>query len=429
MNSNRCARNGITVALALSATILSAGCSSQTSTKAEGIRPVKTIVVASGGEPHVRTFPGKVEASQKVELAFQVSGLLDKLPVKEGQKVAKGEVVAQLRQDEFKARLKALQGQLDQARAALRGLKAGERPEQQLRLEAQLRAANAKLANARADFSRAETLIRSRAIARADFDAFQAAYRVAQEEQEAARHLLEKGTMAREEDIEAKEAAVRGLAGQVVEANTQLADSTLLAPYDGVIARRFVEEKQSIRAKDPVIKFQDVDEIIVALDVPETFMAADLRAADIDRILAEFSGAPGSVFPVHIKEVAQVADPVTQTFKVRTATKAPDNVRLLPGMTATVTFTYHRAGILGDRILVPISSVYKDASGAQVVWIIGSDQSVSRRPVKIGEASGGRIEIADGLQPGDRVAVAGVPYLREGMKVRDLGDALGGGLP
>jgi multidrug efflux pump subunit AcrA (membrane-fusion protein) len=58
-------------------------------------------------------FPGKAEASKKVELAFQVSGLLVKLPVKEGQKVTKGELIAQLRQDEFQARLKALQGQLE----------------------------------------------------------------------------------------------------------------------------------------------------------------------------------------------------------------------------------------------------------------------------------------------------------------------------
>jgi multidrug efflux pump subunit AcrA (membrane-fusion protein) len=78
------------------------------------------MVVTAGGESHVRTFPGKVEASKRVELAFQVPGLLVKLPVKEGQRVAKGDVIAQLRQDEFQARLKAVQGQLDQARAALR---------------------------------------------------------------------------------------------------------------------------------------------------------------------------------------------------------------------------------------------------------------------------------------------------------------------
>jgi membrane fusion protein, multidrug efflux system len=165
----------------------------------------------------------------------------------------------------------------------------------------------------------------------------------------------------------------------------------------------------------------------IAVDVPETVMIAALRSADIVHMNAEISGAPGLEFPVRIREVAQVADPITQTFQVRAAMKSPPGMNLLPGMTARVTLTYHRASILGDRILVPISAVFKEATGEQVAWVVGPDQTVSRRPVKIGEATGDRIEIVEGLQPGDRIAVAGVRFLREGMQVRDLGDALGGG--
>ena len=431
------------------------------------------MVVVPGGETHVRSFPGKVEASKKVELAFQASGLLVKLPVKEGQRVARGEVIAQLRQDEFKARLKTLQGQLDQARAGLTALRAGDRPEQQLRLEAQVRAAEAKLAHARTDVDRYARLVRSNAISRVEFEHAQTTFRVAQEEYTAARQTLEKGTIAREEDIEAKEAEVRGLEGRVVEANIHLHDSTLHAPYDGVIAQRFVEENQNVTARQAIVKFQDVDEIDVAVDVPETVMASDLRSADIVKLLAEFSGAPGLQFPVEIREIAQRADPTTQTFRVRVAMKVPrgqahlvpqalaslaavptgvgaplwppavlalrvatldaitlqvpPEVNLLPGMTATVTLTYRRAAILGSRILVPISAVLKDSTGEQVAWVVGSEDTVTRRPVKLGQATGGQIEIREGLQPGDRVVVAGVTFLREGMQVRDLSDALGGG--
>jgi len=87
--------------VALSACCLTAGCSRPIETRSEVARPVKTMVVAAGSQPLVRTFPGKVEASKTAELAFQVSGLLVKLPVKEGQRIAKGGLVAQLRQDEF----------------------------------------------------------------------------------------------------------------------------------------------------------------------------------------------------------------------------------------------------------------------------------------------------------------------------------------
>ena len=382
------------------------------------------MVVAAGEDSHVRTFPGRVEASNKVELAFQVPGLLVSLPIRAGQNIAKNDVIAQLRQDEFQARLKALQGQLDAARADLQALRAGVRPEERLRLEAQVRAANAELVNARTQFGRTSQLVRNRAIPRVEHDRAETSYHVAQENYKAARQTLEQGTIAREEEIWAKEAEVRGLENRVVEANLQLEDSTLRAPYDGVIAQRFVEEGQNIRANDRVVMFQDINEIEIAVDIPETVMAADIRSADILQMVAEFSAAPGLQFPGHIKEVAQRADPVTQTFTVRVALKAPPDLNLLPGMTATVTMTYRRASVLGGRILVPIAAVFQESAGTQVAWIIGPDGKVVRSPVKLGAVTGGSIEILEGLQPGDRIAVAGVSFLRDGMKVRDMGDTL-----
>jgi multidrug efflux pump subunit AcrA (membrane-fusion protein) len=376
----------------------------------------------------VRTFPGKVEASKQVELTFQVPGLLVSLPVREGQKVVQNDVIAQLRQEDFQARLAALRGQLDRAHADLQAARAGVRPEERQRLEAQVRSAEASLVNARTEYGRARQLLNSRTISRVEFDRSETTYRVAQENFEAARQTLDQSAVGREEDILAREAEVRGLEGRVVEANLQLADSTLRAPYDGVIAQRFVEQGQNVRAKQPVVKFQDIAEIDIAADIPERVMA-EIRSADIVGLVAEFSALPGRQFPVHIKEVAQRADPVTQTFTIRVAMLVPEGVNLLPGMTATVAMTYRRASILGGRILVPIAAIFEAGPGQQAAWVLGPDQTVARRAVKTGEATGGRIEIVDGLQPGDRIAVAGVTFLREGMKVRDLGDALGGSQP
>lgn len=406
---------------------LAAGCTEPPPPPAESVRPVKTLVVTVGEETRQRTFPGRVEASRRVELAFQVPGVLAKLPVKEGQRVAAGDLIAQLRQDEFQARLNALQAELDQARAALAALRAGERPEEQLRRESQVRQAAARLANARADFDRASRLIDSRAISRAEFDQMETNYRVAAEEQKSAVQMAEQATIARDEDILGKEAAVRGLEARVVEANIQLHDSTILAPYDGVIASRLVEEGQNVRAKDPIVRFQDVDEIEVIVDVPESVMVSDIQRADIVDMQAMLSGAPGLQFPVQIREIGQVADATTQTFQVRTAMRVPEGLQALPGMTATVTVAYRRAGILGERMLIPAAAVVQRESGDQVVWVLDDAGKVAARPVHVGDVTGGRIEIVDGLNPGERIAVAGVSFMRDGMKVRDLGDALGGG--
>lgn len=409
--------------------LATAGCRPGPADRTEVVRPVKSIVVETGGDSIVRTFPGRVEAAKQVELAFQVPGLLVSLPVREGQQVAKNDVIAHLRQEEFQARVDALQAQLDRARTDRKALLAGVRPEERLRLESQVRSAEATLVNARTELGRATQLLRSRTISRVEFDRAETTYNVAVENFEAARQTLEQSAIARDEDVQAKEAEIRRIEARVVEAALQLADSTLRAPYDGVIAQRFVEQGQNIRAKQPVVKFQDVDEIEIAVDVPETVMAADLGAADITRIIAEFSAAPGLQFPVRIKEIAQRADPVTQTFTIRVAMKVPDGINLLPGMTARVTLTYRRAAILGGRIQVPVSALFQDKPGEQIVWVLQADQTIARRPVQTGEAAGGQVEITDGLQPGERIAVAGVTFLREGMKVRDLGDALGSGQP
>ena len=349
MNARSCGRRSLSpsLSIALSMIYLAVGCSQQDTPRSEVVRPVKTMVVVAGDETHIRSFPGRVEGSKSVELAFQVPGLLVKLPVTEGQSVAKNDLIAQLRQDEFQARRQGVQGQLDQARAALNALRQGERPEERQRRETQVRAAEARLANARADFERHARLVQSGAVSRAEYERAETAYRVAQEDHRAALQVHDQGTIARQEDIEAQEAQVRTLEGSLIEANIQLEDATLRAPYDGVIARRFVEERQNIRAKEPVVQFQDVEEVDIAVDVPETVMIADIRSADIVQMAAQFSGAPGLEFPVRIKEIAQAADPVTQTFQVRVAMKSPPGINLLPGIptvclgvTSVVVYTY-----------------------------------------------------------------------------------------
>jgi RND family efflux transporter MFP subunit len=405
--------------------LLSAGCEPPAAPVAETIRPVQTMVITPDEDVRWRSFPGTVESSRRVELAFRVPGLLETLAVKEGQQVAEGDLIAQLRQGEFVARVETLQGELDQARAALRALRAGERPEEIRRREAVVRSARVRLANARADYGRKQSLLARNATSRNEFDQAQTAYLVAQEEYTEAKESLDQASIGREEDIEAMEARIRGLEGRLVESQIQLQDATLLAPYDGVIAERFVDQGQTIVANDRVVQFKDIEEIDIAMDVPETVMASEVLRADVIHMTAELSAAPGVRFPVRVREVSQVADRVTQTFNVRVAMEAPPDIRVLPGMTASVMVEYRRPSILGKRTLVPVEAVMQTADGKQVAWVINEDNTVTSRPITLGAATAGSVEVTEGLVVGDRIIVAGVRFLRDGMLVRDLGDALG----
>lgn len=400
------------------------GCSRDEAPRTGARRPVKSLVVEAGAATEVRSFAGRVVASQEPDLAFQVSGLLSQFPAREGQRLTKGEVIAQLRQDEFEARLASLRGQMDRASADLRALRAGERTEERMRLEAQVRAAAARLQHARVEFDRYAELIKENAVARSDYELVETELRVAEENHEIAIQTLNRGATGREEHIEAMEADIRGLEARVREATIQFMDSTLRAPFDGVVAHRYVEESQNIAAGQPIVRFQNFESINIAVDVPEAVMAADLRREDIVALTAEFSAAPGRQFPVEIREVSQLADPVTQTFRVRLSMAAPPGALLLPGMTATVQIE-HRSRAAGvGAVRVPITAVYKGSSDAPVVWVINAQDVVEPRSVQLGGAIGGEALITEGLEPGERIAIAGVSQLAEGMQVRDLGDAL-----
>ena len=422
---NQPARLASALALGLSVLPLLQGCTPPPAATVEAVRPVRTQVVLAGDGLRVRSFPGKVEAARRVDFRFRVPGLLAKLPVKEGQRVAKGDLLAQLRQDEFEARLRALQGELDQSRASLRALQGGERPEEIRRREAQVRAAESRMINARSEHERNARLVRDRVVSRQAYEQSETLYRVALEEHTAAVKLLDQSTSGREEDIDAMEAQVRGLEARLVEAQVQLTDSTLRAPFDGVIAQRFADEGQNITSNDRVVEFQDAEEVDISVDLPETVMA-EMQLADVDEMTAELSAAPGVRIPVRFREVTKIADPVTQTFNLRVAMQPPPNIRALPGMSASVTVVYHRANILGQRLMVPIEAIAQTPSGEQVAWILSDGNTVASRKVSLGPAAGTQIEVVEGLAPGDRIVIAGVRFLREGMKVRDLGDALGG---
>ena len=369
---------------------LIAGCSSPQEAPSGEVRPVKTIVVAAADRRLVRSFPGIVQASKMADLGFQVSGVLVSLPFREGERVSKRKVIAQLRNDEFQARVHTMQASLEQARAGLR-------------------AAESRLTNSKTESERFGRLVESTAVSRSDYESAQAAYRAAQE------------------DYTAQQAAIRGIEGQLAEAKLLLGDSSLRAPYDGVVAQRLAEVGQNIFPNSPVIRFQNVNDIDIVVDVPEGFVGSGLRASAIEKSVAELSTVPSRQFPVRIKEIAQIADPRTQVFQVRFSMKAPAGVTALPGMTANVTITTRGNRGLENRPVVPISAVSKLSTGEQVVWLLGADQTVHHRMVTLGAPTADQIEILSGLQSGDRIVVAGTTFLHEGMKVCDLGEALGGG--
>ena len=128
---------------------------------------------------------------------------------------------------------------------------------------------------------------------------------------------------------------------------------------------------------------------------------------------------PGRIFPASVKEFATTADPETRTFEVTLGFDPPRDVTLFPGMTTKV-MLQNRASTNGTQAFrIPANAVVADDIGESSVWLIDpTTMEIRRAPVKVGEFSQSMVEIHQGLDSGNWVAISGVHQLREGMTVR-----------
>ena len=190
----------------------------------------------------------------------------------------------------------------------------------------------------------------------------------------------------------------------------------------GVISRRYVDNFQDVRAKQEIVSLDDISSVEILIDVPEIIVAT-IREGSAGDAVAEFAASPGKQYPLRIKEYATRADPATQTYQVVLEMPQPEDINVLPGMTATVTGSPKQISDQAKGIyIVPAIAVAADDAGNPIVWIVDKEtMKVSKRPVKTGDLTGtDSIQIVEGLKTGELVAISGVSRLREGMQVSDL---------
>ncbi len=218
--------------------------------------------------------------------------------------------------------------------------------------------------------------------------------------------------------FEVAEAAAR-------EAAKAVEDTRLTAPFSGQVARKHVEERENVQAKQPVLTLQDTSSLEIVVNVPEGDAALAKPGLTLEERTAAakpsvvITAFPDRSFPARIKEFSTTADPVTRTFKATLALENPPDVNILPGMTAKVVISPLGLGLQTARQMIPSSAVVADESGGAFVWIVDpSTMRVRRAPVEVGDLSGSEVEVLSGLSDGDQIAISGVHSLREGMQVR-----------
>lgn len=253
--------------------------------------------------------------------------------------------------------------------------------------ETRLAAARAEFEKARTDYERVQTIWeKTQAVARAEVDQKRTAMEVARSSFAAARKDLE--------------------------------DTRLTAPFAGVVTRRHVENFQNVQAKEPVVSLQNVDALEIVIHVPERVVRSEpKRVAGY----ATFDGLPERRLPVTLKAFAAEADPQTQTYEVVLGLVPPQDMKVLPGMSAEVLPQGAGEDAAAGSLLVPLKAVSAGPDGTPAVWVVDPESSrVARRAIEVGAVRGSEVAVLRGLEAGERIVTAGVGHLREGMLVRPL---------
>ena len=161
--------------------------------------------------------------------------------------------------------------------------------------------------------------------------------------------------------------------------------------------------------------------------VPEEVMAK-LKRNDREKykFISTFDYLPGRKFEVKVEEFATDSDPKTQTYLVKFVMPAPKDVSILPGMTATVAmYPKNRPTTQKTQFLIPVDAVGIDENGQYYVWTVEKKKGahdnigiVHRVRLKVGEMDKDKMLVTAGLHSGDRIAAAGINFLKEGEEVR-----------
>ncbi len=220
--------------------------------------------------------PGRIEPiSEDIQLGSQLSGKLKSVNVSEGDSVHKGQVLAVLDNDDYRAELASAAAEVEAKEATLRKVTNGARTQEREEALAGVREAQAVMANAEAELVRRRELYQSGVVSREEFEHYNRECDVAKEQyQEKSDHYSLLNSSSREEDVAFAEADLRLAQANEAEAQAKYDKTFIKSPIGGIVLRTHHRIGESVTnsatAPDPVLTIGDAHLLRVRVDIDET---------------------------------------------------------------------------------------------------------------------------------------------------------------
>lgn len=349
--------------------------------------PSRTVVVATvESRPMERavTVIGALAAIDQATLSVKVTGRLQSLSVDLGTRVRRGELVAQIEPVDYELKLKSADALLAQARARLGLQLVGTDDTVKAEETSTVRQAKAALLESEKQRDRTRELAKRGISSQADLEVAEANHEIAFN-----RHLEAL------EDIRQRQGVLQQRRAEIEIARQQLADTRLIAPFDGIVQERKASPGEFLNTAAPIVTLVKVDPLRLRVEVPER-NAAGVRPGQKVRLAIE--GDTNK----YTGTIARLSPAITELSRmlIVEADIANRDGKLRPG-------TFARADIVLAEA-EPGTAVHKDAlstfAGMEKVFLVKDGKAVEKN-VATGRRAGDFIEVLGGVKPGDLVVL------------------------
>jgi len=350
-----------------------------------GPRQPMTVEVASVKRADMTesmTVVGNLIGAATVEAVPKVSGRLDEVSVRLGDRVRRGQTLAKVEDREIAEQVKQAQAAFDVSAATIR------------QREADLRLAQTNL-------DRSKNLFDRQLIPKQTYDDTDARYQAAAAQ------------------LDLAKAQYQQAQARLDELKINLSNTIIASPVSGFIGKRVLDAGAWVTPNSSFISVVDIGVVRLVANVVEKDLRHINSGMKADVIVDAY---PGEHFVGRIAHVAPVLDPATRTAQIEVEI---DNTafRLKPGMYATVSFVIEHK----EKVLVVPANAVIEAQGKKGVYLPGDGNVAKFQPVTLGMADPTQVEITAGVTEGMRVISTGAAALREGDKIVLLGENQRGG--
>ncbi len=346
-------------------------------------RQVKTARVEETPFGETVTANGTLAAFDQTTAGVKVAGRLSSISVDLGSVVRRGQMIAQIEPNDYKLRVQQSEAALNQARARLGLSPEGTDDKVSAEQTGTVRQAKAQLDEARLNRERAVRLVEQGVVARADFDAADAAFKVAQSRYQDAL-----------EEIRNRQALLAQRRSELALARQQLADTGVYAPIDGIVQQKRASVGEYLAAGAPVVDIVRMNPLRLRAEVPERD-AGTVRFGQNVRVSVE---GDGRVYVGQIKRLSPVITQQNRMLMVEADVQNDGNLR--PGSFAKAEIVTNDAKM---AVTVPNNAIVTFA-GIEKVIVVQNGKALEK-PITTGRRSGDWTEILAGINVGEQVIV------------------------